>query len=35
MINAFSRDFCAKSIEVDDAMKKLEEIEKAANTVLP
>lgn len=30
MINAFSRDFCAKNIEVDDAMKKLEEIEKSS-----
>lgn len=27
MINAFSRDFCAKKIEVDTAMKKLDEIE--------
>lgn len=28
MINAFSREFCAKNIAVDDAMQKLEEIEK-------
>ena len=28
MINAFSREFCAKNIAINDAMQKLEEIEK-------